>query len=102
MSRRCASGPNLLTLAPELFSAATVDRLPSKGDEAMIEHLDMLFRKKSTNTLLTRAHPLTRFVLWEATDPALRMLCLRASCGCTVAGCRVVRLLQALIVWLAA
>ena len=56
---------NLLTLAPELFSAATVDRLPSKGDEAMIEHLDMLFRKKSTNTLLTRAHPLTRFVLWR-------------------------------------
>ena len=31
----------------------------------MVEHLDMLFSKKSTNTLLTRAHPLTRFVLWK-------------------------------------
>ena len=56
---------NLLKLAPDLFSAATVEKLPVKGDESMVEHLDMLFSKKSTNTLLTRAHPLTRFVLWK-------------------------------------
>ena len=56
---------NLLKLAPELFCSATVEKLPPKGDEALLEHLDMLFSKKSTNTLLTRAHPLTRFVLWK-------------------------------------
>ena len=56
---------NLLKLAPELFCSATVEKLPPKGDEALLEHLDMLFSKKSTNTLLSRAHPLTRFVLWR-------------------------------------
>ena len=56
---------NLLRLAPELFCTATVDRLPTRGDESVIEHLDVLFSKKSTNTLLTRAQPLTRFVLWR-------------------------------------
>ena len=56
---------NLLKLAPDLFSVSTVEKLPAKGDEAMVEHLDMLLSKKSTNNLLTRAHPLTRFVLWK-------------------------------------
>ncbi|CAE7396126.1 zdhhc15 [Symbiodinium sp. CCMP2592] len=56
---------NLLKLAPEFFCVATVEKLPSEGDEAMVEHLDLLFSKKSTNTLLTRASPLTRFVLWR-------------------------------------
>ena len=56
---------NLLKLAPDLFSVSTVEKLPAKGDEAMVEHLDMLLSKKSTNNLLTRAHPLSRFVLWK-------------------------------------
>ena len=42
---------NLLKLAPDLFSAATVDKLPVKGDESMVEHLDMLFSKDNLNLL---------------------------------------------------
>ncbi|CAE7031097.1 unnamed protein product [Symbiodinium sp. CCMP2592] len=56
---------NLLKLAPEFFCLATVERLPTEGDESVVEHLDVLFSKKSTNALLTRASPLTRFVLWR-------------------------------------
>ena len=34
------------------------------GDQAVAEHLDLLFSRKSTNTLLLRVQPLMRFVLW--------------------------------------
>ena len=56
---------NLLRLAPKLFCSETVSKLPDQGGQALVDHLDVLFSKKSTNTLLCRAQPLTRFVLWH-------------------------------------
>ncbi|CAE7690807.1 unnamed protein product, partial [Symbiodinium necroappetens] len=55
---------NLLRLAPKLFSERTLASLPDTGDQAVAEHLDLLFSRKSTNTLLLRVQPLMRFVLW--------------------------------------
>ena len=55
----------LLRLEPRLFSESAVSSLPDRGDQSVLEHLDVVFSKKSANTLLSRAQPLTRFVLWR-------------------------------------
>ena len=55
---------NLLRIAPQLFDPVTVEQLPAQGETAVMNHLDLLFCKKSSNTLLLRCQPLTRFVLW--------------------------------------
>ena len=55
----------LLRLEPRLFSESAVSSLPDRGDQSVLEHLDVVFSKKSANTLVSRAQPLTRFVLWH-------------------------------------
>ena len=48
---------NLLRMAPDmfsLFSSSTLSKLPERGDRGLVERLDLLFNKKSTNTLWVR------------------------------------------------
>ena len=78
---------NLLRLAPKLFSERTLASLPDTGDQAVAEHLDLLFSRKSTNTLLLRVQPLMRLcsglgVLAQTSRPV------NSWSGYTAAGCR--------------
>ena len=93
-SRRFASGPtsNLLRLSPELFCSAALSKLPERGDQPLTVHLDVPFSKKGTKTLLSRAQPLTRFVLWhkklspeESLSEQLLWLHCRCLQGCAAA-----------------
>ena len=50
--------------APYLFDANIVNQVHSAGTFEELDNLDLVFAKKSANTLLSRASSVHRFVIW--------------------------------------
>ena len=74
---------HLLKLAPNFFPERTISDLPDKGDQAMAE---LLSSRKSTNTLLLRAH--SQDSCCGLAEPALRKAQVSNGSGLNADGCR--------------